>query len=112
MSNLPDNNSKQIPERNDLKANFSRIEEGGLNYIKNERNYLIMSALMPIFILIVQCINLGYIFSAPPINPSDPLPPNPVNVITPIVILIIISFFALVNFSYLINWKEKVNILY
>ena len=103
MKEAPDDIERNSIEDKNLEDFFLKIERGGLNYIKNERNYLIMSALMPIFILIVQCINLGYIFSAPPINPSDPLPPNPVNVITPIVILIIISFFALVNFKKLRN---------
>jgi len=109
MSELPDKNVKLLPEENNSVGKFSKIEKGGLNYIKNERNYLIMSALVPIYIIIVQCINLGYIFTAPPINPLDPQPPaNPINVFTPIIILLVISFFALFNFGYLLSWKGKV----
>lgn len=109
MSELRDKNVKLLPEENNFEGEFSKIEKGGLNYIKNERLYLILSALVPIYIIIVQCINLGYISTAPPLNPSDPQPlVNPINVFTPIIILLIISFFALINFRYLLSWKEKV----
>jgi len=109
MSELPDKNEKLFREENNYVEKFPKIEKGGLNYIKIERNYLTMSALIPIYIIIVQCINLGYIFTAPPINPSDPRPPaNPINVFTPIIILFVISFFALFNFGYLLSWKGKV----
>jgi hypothetical protein len=111
MSKSPVTDVKRATEDNASEEKFLKIERGGLNYIKNERNYLILSALVPIYIVIVQCINLGYIFTAPPINPLDPqIPINPINTITPIIILLIISFFALVNFGYLINWKGKVEI--
>ena len=111
MKETPDNNVKRSMEDTTSEGNFLKIERGGLNYIKNEWNYLIMSALVPIYIIIVQCINLAYIFTAPPINPLDPRPPiNPINVFTPIIILLVISFFALVNFRYLISWKGKVKI--
>ena len=109
MSDVPNNNMERNSDNNDSKGDFLTIERGGLNYVKNERNYLILSALVPIYIIIVQCINLGYILTAPPIKPSDPQPPiNPINTFTPIIILLIISFFALVNFGYLISWREKV----
>ncbi|MFX1567538.1 MAG: hypothetical protein ACFFCV_04130 [Promethearchaeota archaeon] len=111
MKDSLENNIKHNAEKNNFETNFSRMERGGLNYIKNERNYLILSALVPIYIIIVQCINLGYIFTAPPLNPLDPRPPpNIINVFTPISILLIISFFALVNFRYLLVWKNKVNL--
>ena len=111
MTELHDNNKKLSTNRNTSEQSFLKIEKDGLKYIKNERNYLIMSALVPIYIIIVQCINLGYIFTAPPINPLDPRPPvNPINAFTPIIILLIISFFALVNYRYLISWKGKVKI--
>jgi hypothetical protein len=111
MTEVPNNNINKSMEKNTEERNFLKIEKGGLNYIKNERNYLIMSALVPIYIIIVQIINLGYIFTAPIIDPLPPRPPvNPINVFTPIIILLIISFFALINFKYLITWKRKVNI--
>lgn len=109
MSELPDKNEKLFREENNSVGKFSKIEKGGLNYIKNERYYLIVSALVPIYIIIVQCINLGYILTAPPVNPLDPQPPvNPINAFTPIIILLVISFFALINFRYLLSWKGKV----
>lgn len=109
MSELPGKNEKLFREENNFEEKFSKIEKGGLNYIKNERNYLILSALVPIYIIIVQCINLGYIFTAPPVKPFDPRPPpNPINAFTPIIILLVVSFFALVNFRYLLSWKGKV----
>ena len=109
MSELRDKNVKLLPEENNFEGEFSKIEKGGLNYIKNERLYLILSALVPIYIIIVQCINLGYISTAPPLNPSDPQPlVNPINVFTPIIILLVISFFALINFRFLLSWKGKV----
>lgn len=114
MSKLPDKNIKLSREENNSVGIFSKIEKGGLDYIKNEQNYLIMSALVPIYIIIVQCINLGYIFTVSPVIPLKPRPPanlppvNLINIFTPIIILLIISFFALLNFGYLLSWKEKV----
>lgn len=109
MSELPDKNERLFKEENNSVGKFSKIEKGGLNYIKNERYYLIVSALVPIYIIIVQCINLGYILTAPPVNPLDPQPPvNPINAFAPIIILLVISFFALINFRYLLSWKGKV----
>jgi hypothetical protein len=109
MSELPDKYEKGYREENNFMEKFSKIEKNGLNYIKNERNYLIMSAIVPIYIIVVQFINLGYIFTAPLINPLDPRPPvNPINVFTPTIILLVISFFALINFRYLLSWKGKV----
>ena len=100
MSDLPDKDEKLIREENNSMGRFSKIEKSGLNYIKSERKYLILSALVPIYIIIVQCINLVYIITAPPVNPLDPRPPaNPIVVFTPIIILIVISFFALFNFG-------------
>lgn len=111
MTDLPDKKEKLFREKNNSVGKFSKIEKVGLNYIKNERNYLILSALVPIYIIIVQCINLVYIFTAPPINPLDPQPPaNPINAFTPIIILLVVSFFALVNFRYLLSWKGKVKL--
>ena len=109
MSELPDRNKELSREENNIAGRFSKIEKNGLNYIKNERNYLILSALVPIYIIVVQCINLGYIFTAPPVIPLDPRPPpDPIMVFTPIIILVVISFFALLNFGYLLSWKRKV----
>lgn len=99
MSEIPD---KDVDE-------FSNIEKDGLKYIKNEENYLILSGVLPIFIVIVQVINLLYIFTAPPIHPMDPQPtPNPVNIFTPIIILLIISSMGLLSFKYLLDWKKMV----
>ena len=111
MNESSDNNIDKTLENNNLERKFLKIESGGLNYIKNEKNYLILSAVVPIYMIIVQCINLGYVFTAPPIDPSDPRPPiNPFNVFTPSIILFIISFFALINFIYLMSWREKIKI--
>ncbi|MFW9973396.1 MAG: hypothetical protein ACFFDF_24645 [Candidatus Odinarchaeota archaeon] len=109
MSELSDKNKKPFREEDNFVGKFSEIEKDGLNYIKIERNYLILSALVPIYIIIVQCINLGYIFIVPPVNPLDPRPPvNPIITFTPILILLVVSFFALINFRYLLSWKGKV----
>ena len=111
MNSTPNDDVERLKEYKSSEKGFLRMERGGLNYIKNERNYLIISALLPIYIIIVQCFNLFYIFTAPSINPLDPRPPlNPINVLTPIIILLIISFFAFLNLAYLITWKEKVKI--
>ena len=91
MKDANNSNIKRSNEDHTPEMSFLKIESGGLNYIKNERNYLILSALVPIYIIIVQSINLGYIFNAPLVNPSDPRPPiNPINAFTPIIILLII----------------------
>ncbi|MHA1670271.1 MAG: hypothetical protein ACTSV5_06785 [Promethearchaeota archaeon] len=109
MSEFPEKNKELFREENNSMEMFSKIEKGGLNYINKERNYLIMSALIPVYIIIVQFVNLIYILTAPSINPLDPRPPvNPINAFTPIIIFLVISFFALINFIYLLSWKGNV----
>lgn len=94
---------------------FDRLEKGGLNYINKESNYLIISALFPIYLIIIQVINLIYVLTAPPIPPEAPRtgpPPNPslINVFTPIILLLGISLFALINLRYLLIWKRNVDL--
>lgn len=111
--NLSSKHSK-IQEKSDSdEERFSRLEKGGLNYINKESNYLIISALFPIYLIIIQIINLLYILTAPPIPPVAPRPapqpdPSLVNVFTPIILLLGISLFALINLRYLLIWKKNV----
>jgi hypothetical protein len=90
----------------DTNQDFSRLEKGGLNYVKQQRNYLIVSILYPVFSLVVQLVTLvlnNYLRSLPP----DHRPPEFlfIDVLSPAIILFVISAFFLLNAAFLIRWK-------
>lgn len=98
-------------------ALYTQMERGGLNYIKNKRNYLILSAIVPLLSFFIQIMNLYMTFFFF-INrdPSKPFPSrwpwNPfliIDIISPIVLLLLFSLLASVHFIYLFRWKKKVN---
>lgn len=89
------------------KAFYSRIERGGLDYINQEANYLKISAFIPSFIVISQIIafilQLILDINTPEGGPSPPLH----EILMPMILLIAVGIFALVNYSYLKQWKKE-----
>ncbi len=96
---------------------YTQMERGGLNYIKNQRNYLILSAIVPLVCFLIQIINLYITFiffinRVPPETGPSRWPGNPfliIDISTPIVILLF-SLLALVHFIYLFSWRRKVSL--
>ena len=111
------NNGRQM---NNL---YSKLEIGGLNYIKHQRRYLILSIIIPIISIIVQIINilipLTYLLRAgdlekPPFPGSSGGRPGGMiplfDAISPIIVLFVFLIFALIYSYYLLRWRNKVNL--
>ncbi|MFW9997463.1 MAG: hypothetical protein ACFFD4_35795 [Candidatus Odinarchaeota archaeon] len=108
MSN--NNQPEKANEGNDII--LEKIQDMGFKYIKNETNYLIISALFPVFAIFVQILNFIFI-----LNTQQQLPPPPpdrglafVDTVTPLVIMLVISSFALFNFYFLLKWRKKIDL--
>ncbi|MFX1273740.1 MAG: hypothetical protein ACFFBP_14300 [Promethearchaeota archaeon] len=108
---MVENNNKMKEENSAYKSIFNRLENVGLNYINHEKMFLLISAVVPIFIVSAQFISLVFqlilnleSYSAPPKpRPSPPL----FEVLLPIILLLIIGIFALINYLFLLRWKNK-----
>ncbi|MFX0085633.1 MAG: hypothetical protein ACFFAU_08160 [Candidatus Hodarchaeota archaeon] len=94
---------------------YAQMERGGLNYIKNQRNYLILSAIVPLCSFLVQMVNIAFTitffinrvrFTNGPRFPG--LVFLNIDFITPIVVLLF-SLLGLIHFIYLVRWKNNVN---
>ena len=62
MSDQPETNEENgLKHENGAKDGFkflySRLEKGGLDYVKKQRNYLTFSAFFPVYTIIIQVIN-------------------------------------------------------
>ena len=117
MSGQPEINEENgLKHESGVKESFkflySRLEKGGLDYIKKQRNYLTFSALFPVYTIIIQVINLIFIFQLeamkPPIGPN-PGGPDFFDIISPILIFLVISFFTIINCAILVKWKRLLN---
>lgn len=100
------NNSNE--QENNENFLYTKMEKGGLKYIKHQRNYLISKALFPIFFIVVQVINFIFIRSlrTPKFPPRQPLL---IDFITPVFISLVIFVFTLMNFVFLVNWNKNVH---
>ena len=91
---------------------YSHLENAGLNYVKKQKNYLVISAVFPIYAIIIQIINLIFIIQLeamkPPIGPN-PGGPDIFDITSPILIFLVISVFTLINSGFLIKWRNLVN---
>jgi len=117
MSEQPETNEKKglHPENGKNENNnllYSILEKGGLDYVKKQENYLTISAIFPIYTIIIQVINLIFILQLeamkPPIGPN-PGGPDFFDIISPILIFFVISFFTLINSTYLVKWRNILN---
>ncbi|MHA1995276.1 MAG: hypothetical protein ACW97Z_12100 [Candidatus Hodarchaeales archaeon] len=88
----------------------------GLSYIKNQRNYLVINAIIPIYCIIVQAFNLFFTFSfilrVEEIVPEIRKPRTTlflVDALTPSLLLLLFSIFAITNFIFLLHWRKKVH---
>lgn len=104
----------QSDSNNTIHIFYQDIESNGLKYIQKQKQYLIVTAIFPIYAIILQIFNLIVIIKriAPP-PPQFPRPPfleprNIYDIITPIIVFLVISTFALVKFVFLLIWMKKV----
>ncbi len=99
-------------------ALYSKMEQGGLKYIKNQRNYILLSALVPILSIAVQIVNvsmilvfsLGFLdYAKPPLGERPPIGGLYLfDVLSPILIVFIFFIIAMIHFIYLYRWKKRV----
>ncbi len=116
MAKSPESNGKKGISDNDtneihVRSFYSKMEKGGLNYIKKEGNYLVISIIFPIFSIITQVLNLIFMLileaMKPPIGPGSQ-GPLPIDIITSIIIFLIIALISLINSAYLFQWRQKI----
>lgn len=96
---------------------YSSIKSKGITYIKNQRNYLILNALVSFIAFFVSIINLIFqLYFLIIINQvrDKPFPFRPnafsiIDSITPIVIMFILFIFLLFHYYFLLKWKKLVN---
>lgn len=94
---------------------YQDIENNGLKYIKQQKQYLIITAIFPIYSIFVQIFNIISVLdriSRPPLKPPiNPLLETQIifNILTPSIILLVISTFAFVKFIFLYMWMRKVH---
>ncbi len=87
------------------KTFYTRLEKGGLNYINHKKNYLLFSAVIPIFIITVQSISFIFQIILSFTGPGRGPPLH--EVLAPMTLLLIIGLFTLINFLFLLRWKNK-----
>jgi len=102
-------NNQKIIKNSKEELQFTQIEKEGLNYIKNHRNYLIVSSIFPIYLILIQVLNFIFILRLEAQKPSSGSDsPTLLDVLTPIIIMFIIGIFSLIVFLFLFSWKKKV----
>ncbi len=102
---------KEKNNKNNLEKKSSwylKLEESGINYINKYKYYLILSALLPIFLIIIQIINTSFIAL---VEKDIPLIGFKYligfEIFAPRFKLMTISVIGLVKFIYLFNWNRK-----
>lgn len=102
---------KQKNDKNTLERKSSwylKLEESGINYINKYKYYLILSALLPIFLIIIQIINTSFIaLVEKDISLIGFKYLLGFEIFAPRFKLMTISMIGLVKFIYLFNWNKK-----
>ncbi|QEE17954.1 hypothetical protein DSAG12_03792 [Promethearchaeum syntrophicum] len=107
--------SQQNGQENTIGKFYQDIETNGLKYIQKQKQYLILTAIFPIYAIIIQIFNLFAILNRiplpPPNQPGIPVlePRSLYEILTPVIIFLVISSFALLKFIFLCIWKKKVH---
>lgn len=91
------------------------ISYGGLSYIKNQRNYLIINAIVPIYCIIVQAFNLLFtllfILKLGEIVPEFKRAKTPfflIDALTPSLLFLVFIIFSIINLYFLLKWRKIV----
>lgn len=88
-------------------SSLDRIDEWGLNYIKKTRFYLKISAILPIYMIIIGIINLGFL-SYMYIISIESRKVIPIHAIVVFTSFFLIFLFSLLQFLFLRKWKLKI----
>ena len=117
------NNSPEEPEKEKIlrgenesrSSSFTKIEKEGLFFIDSQKRFLVWSAILPIFIILIQIANIIFLIMNPP-PPGRPSlhreAPRIIEILSPLWIMIIIALFVLTNFFFLLRWQKKVQQYY
>ena len=99
--------SDRKPEsQKNSQGSFPRYE---LTFSKQQRKFLILSAIIPIAIFLLQIANIIFININPPPSPPQALTfLRFLNSSTPLIVMIIMSLFGILNFIFLLSWRKKV----
>ncbi|MHA1186576.1 MAG: hypothetical protein ACTSSK_06810, partial [Candidatus Heimdallarchaeota archaeon] len=81
-----------------------------LSFSVYQKRFLILSAIIPLAIFLLQIANIIFIIVNPPPGsvPQELIFPRFFDMFTPMLVMICMSVFGLVNFIFLLSWKKKV----
>ena len=80
-----------------------------LTFSKQQRTFLILSAIIPVTIFLLQVANIIFIIlNPPPGSPHEFIFLRFLNTSTPVIVMIIMSLFGIFNFIFLLSWRKKV----
>jgi hypothetical protein len=114
-SNMANAGSEASPS--DQEISFPQLSTLGLEYLRRQRHYLIISLFYPFFTIVLQVFNTIFIidvlnrFAGPLGGPSSPVhfqAPPLVDVLTPSIILIVLAIVAFVKLTYVFKLRKKV----
>ncbi|MFW9906080.1 MAG: hypothetical protein ACFFFH_17285 [Candidatus Thorarchaeota archaeon] len=108
-------NAKSINKVNGSRANNNEVLLGGLTYIKNQRTYLMINAIVPIYCIIVQAMNLIFTFSfilrVEEIPDEFRRPRTPfflLDALTPSLLFIVFIISSVINLYFLLRWRKSI----
>lgn len=82
-----------------------------LSFSNFQKKFLILSAIIPLVIFLLQIANLVFVLVNPPPGgiPQELTFGRFLDMFTPSLVMIIMSIFGLINFIFLLCWKKKVS---
>lgn len=104
------NTKNQLDSKNDDSI-LNTFDKWGINYLRKERKYLLISGLFPLIIVFVQIYNMVLILSRFQLNRPLPHPPQRqppfIDILSPIILLLIFAILACIYFIFLFLWNLK-----
>ncbi len=88
---------------------YTKIEQGGLDYIKKKKGYLIVSAAFPIYVMIIEILTAIFFLQSSPLNPMVKREVA-YHVLVPSfggLFILILSIFQL---FFLLRWRQKLQL--
>lgn len=88
---------------------YRALVQSGVQYVKHQTRYLVASAILPLFALVVQIVNfllMARAFPLPSGAPPPPGHPHLVDQLTPAILVAAIATLALFKFLALLQWRH------
>ena len=80
-----------------------------LSFSDSQKRFLILSAIIPLAIFLLQIANLVFVIINPPPGPTQELTfSRIVDMTAPLIIMTTMSILGLLNFIFLLSWKRKI----